>query len=323
MITICCKPRRQQYFRKNEKGCIFERKFNAMTEFGEKYINPFTDYGFKRLFGEEPNKDLLLDFLNELLKEQEGEIREISYLPNEKLPISIGDRRAIFDLYCTNEKGEQFIVEMQKAEQKFFKDRTIYYSTFPIQEQARNKGQNWNFELKHVYTIGILDFEFDEDKNQPEKYRYDAKIFETSDKEVFYDKLTYIYLAMPKFNKNQDELETKFDKWLYVLKHLDRLDRVPEKLKESIFLKLFKTAEIAKLNKMEYTEYQQSLNAYRDIKNSIDTAEEKGLKRGMIKGKIEGKIEIARGMLKRGFEISLIVELTGLTKAEIESIKNG
>ena len=117
-----------------------------MQEFKEKYINPFTDYGFKRLFGEEPNKDLLLDFLNELLKEKEGEIKEITYLPNEKLPLIKGDRRAIYDLYCKNERGEYFIVEMQKVEQKYFKDRMLYYSTFPIQEQAKNKGKNWNFE---------------------------------------------------------------------------------------------------------------------------------------------------------------------------------
>jgi len=107
-----------------------------MNEFKEKYINPFTDYRFKRLLGEEPNKDLLLDFLNELLVEEQGRIAELFYLPSEKLPISLGDIRAIFDIYCTNEKGEQFIVEFQKAEQKFFKDRTVFYSTFPIQEQA-------------------------------------------------------------------------------------------------------------------------------------------------------------------------------------------
>ncbi len=118
----------------------------------EKYINPFTDYGFKRLFGEDPNKDLLLDFLNELLREEEGKIMELSYLPTESLPISVGERKAVFDIYCTNEKEEKFIVEMQKAEQKFFKDRTVFYSTFPIQQQARNKGRNWNFELKNVYT---------------------------------------------------------------------------------------------------------------------------------------------------------------------------
>ncbi len=284
-----------------------------MTEFKEKYINPFTDYGFKRLFGEEPNKDLLLDFLNELLKEKEGEILEISYLPNEKLPITIGDRRAIFDLYCKNEKGEYFIVEMQKAEQKYFKDRTLFYSTFPIQEQARNKGKNWDFKLKQIYTIGILDFEFDEDKDYPKKYKYEAKLYETEIKEEFYKKLTYIYLSMPKFNKTLEELKTKFDKWLYVLKHLDKFDRIPEKIKDKIFQKLFKTAEIAKFSKEELRQYEASVNAYRDIKNSIDTAFEKG--------ENNKAIEVAKKMIRRGLDILLISEMTGLTEEEINGLK--
>jgi predicted transposase/invertase (TIGR01784 family) len=286
-----------------------------MAEFREKYINPFTDYGFKRLFGEEPNKDLLLDFLNELLKDQEGRITEISYLPNEKLPIAIGDRRAIFDIYCTNEKGEQFIVEMQKAEQKFFKDRTVFYSTFPIQEQARNKDQFWNFELKTVYTIGILDFVFEE--SDPDKYRHDVKLTEQETKEVFYDKLTYIYLEMPKFNKTEKELETRFDKWMFVLKNLPKLDRIPVELKEQIFLKLFKTAEIAKLKPEEYKQYEASMNAYRDVKNSIDTAFEKGIEKGIIKE----KIEVAKTGLKEGLPIEVIMKLTGLSEEEINEIK--
>ena len=300
-----------------------------MIKIKEKYINPFTDYGFKRLFGEEPNKDLLLDFLNELLKEKEGEILEISYLPNEKLPITIGDRRAIFDLYCKNEKGEYFIVEMQKAEQKYFKDRTLFYSTFPIQEQARDKEKNWNFKLKNVYTIGILDFEFDEDKEYPGKYFYEAKLYETETKEVFYEKLTYIYLSMPKFNKTLDELETKFDKWLYVLKHLDKFERIPDKIKDKIFKKLFRTAEIANFSKEELKQYEASVNAYRDIKNSIDTAYEKGEKKGIVKGKIEGriegkiegKIEVAKSLLVNGIDIEIIIKSTGLTKEQIEELK--
>ncbi|KEO75629.1 Rpn family recombination-promoting nuclease/putative transposase, partial [Anditalea andensis] len=120
-----------------------------MTLFAEKYINPFTDYGFKKLFGEEPNKDLLLDFLNVLLKDQEGEIKELNYMKSEYLGTGEMDRKAIFDLYCENEKGEKFIVELQKTKQNFFKDRTVYYATFPIREQA--KRADWNYELKAVY----------------------------------------------------------------------------------------------------------------------------------------------------------------------------
>jgi len=287
-----------------------------MTEFKEKYINPFTDYGFKRLFGEEPNKDLLLDFLNELLKDQEGKITELSYLPNEKLPISVGDRRAIFDIYCTNEKGEQFIVEMQKAEQKFFKDRTIFYSTFPIQEQARNQDRFWNFELKAVYTIGILDFVFEE--SDPNKYRHDVKLTEQETQKVFYDKLTYIYLEMPKFLKTEKELETRFDKWMFVLKNLPKLERIPAELKEKIFLKLFETAEIARLEPDEYKQYEASVNAYRDILNIKNTAYEKGIE----KGEVNKAKKIALEMIKKGFDIETINDLTELTEKEINELKN-
>ncbi len=283
-----------------------------MATFKEKYINPFTDYGFKRLFGEEPNKNLLLDFLNELLREEEGIITELTYLKNENLGITELNRKAIFDLYCTNEKGEKFIVELQKTKQKFFKDRTIYYSTFPIQEQAQ-KGSDWNFKLEKVYTIAILDFEFEKDKKYPNKFRYDVKLKELETNKIFSDKLNFIYLEMPKFNKNIDELETHFDKWLYIIKNLNKLDKIPDKLRESIFLQLFETAEISKFSREEYQDYEDSLKYYRDLKNSLDTAKEEG--------KIEEKIEVAKNALKMNLSIDAIMELTGLTKEEITKLK--
>ena len=163
--------------------------------------------------------------------------------------------------------------------------------------------------MKKVYTIAILDFVFDEDKNEPNKFRYDVKLTEQETKEVFYDKLTFIYLEMPKFNKKIEELETKFEKWLFVLKNLHKLDRVPEKLKESIFLQLFETAEISKFSQQEYQEYENSLKYYRDIKNSLDTAKE------------EKAVEIAKKMILKGMENSLISEMTGLTEKEINELK--
>lgn len=295
-----------------------------MTEFVEKYINPFTDYGFKRLFGEEPNKDLLMDFLNELLHEEQGRITELTYLKNEHLPATELNRKTVFDLYCTNERGEKFIVEIQKTKQKYFKDRTLYYSTFPIREQAVI-GSEWDFELKKVYTIAILDFVFDEDKHEPAKYRYDIKLTDIESHKIFYDKLMFIYLEMPKFNKTVEQLETRFDKWLYVIKNLHKLERIPDKLRESIFEKLFLTAEIAKFNRDEYQNYEESLKYYRDLKNSLDTAREEGKLQGIEEGKQlgieEGKIEIAKKMLINKIEINLISQVTGLTIQEIERLK--
>jgi len=283
-----------------------------MTEFREKYVNPFTNFGFKRLFGEENNKDLLLDFLNELLKEQEGKIQEISYLPTERLPFSQGDRKPIFDIYCTNVKGEKFIVELQKTRHKYYKDHILYFSTFPILEQAI-LGKDWNLELKRIYTIAILDFVFDEDKNKPEKYHYDIKLSDKETKKVFYNKLTFIYLTMPKFDKKETELQNKFDKWLFALKNLSKLERTPAELNEAIFLKLFETAEIANLNHDEFQKYQASINICRDINNSINTAREEG--------EINGKTEIAEKLVNKGFDILEIVEITGLTKEDVEKLK--
>jgi len=304
-----------------------------MTEFTEKYVNPFTDYGFKLIFGEEPSKPLLLDFLNELLKDMEGKIVDLTYLKNEQLGAGELDRRAIFDIYCTSETGEKFIVELQKTKQKFFKDRTIYYSTFPIREQAKT-GSEWDFELKKVYMIAILDFVFDEDKEDKDTFRYDVMLTDIVRNKVFYDKLCFIYLEMPKFNKNVDELETRFDKWLYVLKNLNRLDRVPDKLREDIFSRLFEKAEIAKFSQDQYRNYEDSLKYYRDLKNSLDTSREEGREEGRIEGREEGRkegrlegernkqIEIAKNMLNKGLDIKMISEITGLSLKEIKSLSD-
>ncbi|MEL6695074.1 MAG: Rpn family recombination-promoting nuclease/putative transposase [Bacteroidota bacterium] len=288
-----------------------------MSNRREKYINPFTDFGFKKLFGEEPNKDLLLDFLNELLKDKEGKIKNLTYLKSEHLGAGETDRKAIFDLYCENEEGEKFIVELQKTKQKFFKDRALYYSTFPIQEQA--KQAEWSYELKSIYTVAILDFGFDEGKDDANKFRYDVKLTDIETCEVFYDKLTFIYLEMPKFKKDVEELEDRFDKWLYVLRNLNRLDRIPETLREEIFEKLFEVAEIAKFTKEELRSYEDSLKYYRDLNNSLELAKEEGRE--------EERIRIVKKGIETGLSLELLSELTGLNQPEIEililKIKNG
>lgn len=290
-----------------------------MEDFVEKYINPFTDYGFKRLFGEEPNKELLLDFLNELLKEEQGEIKELTYLKTNKLGDGEEDRKAIFDLYCENEKGEKFIVELQKTKQSFFKDRTVYYSTFPIREQAL-KGSLWDFELKAVYTIAILDFVFEEDKNEPEKFRYDVKLSDIDTCKVFYDKLTFIYLEMPKFTKSIKELQSKFEKWLYVIRNLNKLDRIPNELREGIFERLFEVAEIAKFSREEAEAYEDSLKSYRDLKNSLDTARQEARQEARIEARQETIEEIVINAAEAGLSLDTISRITGLSIMQIKKI---
>ena len=296
-----------------------------MFEQKEKYINPFTDFGFKKLFGTEVNKDLLMDFLNEMLP-CDDKIIEVNYLNPEILGRSETDRNAVFDIHCKTDKDDYFIVEMQKVKQKFFKDRSVFYASFPIQSQGV-KG-DWNYQLKAVYTVGVLNFVFHDD--DPSYYHSEIKLMDTKKKTVFYDKLTFIYLEMPNFNKTIDELETRFDKWLYVLKHLPSFQELPKKLQEKIFKKVFKVAERAKMTLKEQVEYDDSLKRFRDLKGALDTAKEEGFIEGEVKGKIEGlkegemkkAIESAKKMLADEEPIEKIVKYTELTIEEIKSLKN-
>jgi predicted transposase/invertase (TIGR01784 family) len=163
-----------------------------------------------------------------------------------------------------------------------------------------------------VYTVAILNFEFDEDKNDPEKYRHNVMLTDIKTHKIFYDKLTFIYLEMPKFNKKVEDLETRFEKWMYVIKNLNRLDNIPDKLREKMFEKIFAAAEIARLTPDEYEAYVDGLNSYRDWQNSIDTAK--------AEGRAENTIEIARKMKIRGMPFAQIRDITGLTIEEIEKI---
>ena len=267
----------------------------------DRYIHPFTGFGFKLLFGTDMNKELLISFLNALLFGKEV-IKNVTYLNTEHLGTQEYDRRAVFDVYCENEQGEKILVEMQRGEQQFFKDRSVYYATFPIREQAP-KGV-WDYELKGVYVIGVLNFAFREDRVEDGHYHHQVQLVDLRTKEVFYDKLTFIYLEMPKFNKTESELETMFDKWMFVLRNLANLLERPGALQERVFNRLFKTAEIAAFTPQRRSEYWESLKNYRDWKKVLDTnmkksyikGHEKGLAEGRAKGIEEGVIQTARGM---------------------------
>ena len=275
-----------------------------------KYINPFTDFGFKKIFGEEASKPLLLDFLNALLPEND-KIATLSFKNNEQLGQTEFDRKAIYDIYCENEKGEKFIVELQKAKQNYFKERTIYYSTFPIQEQAE-KGE-WNYNLKAVYCIGILDFTFDDYESESEKSEVIHTIkLKNQNGKTFYDKLTYIYLEMPNFKKNELDLKSRIEQWLYFIKHLEDFQTIPNIFIDEVFSKAFEKAEIAKYGAIELDNYENSLKLYRDLKGVIDTT--------FDEGKLEGKLESARSFKRLGISIEIIIEATGLTKEEIEKL---
>ncbi len=276
----------------------------------DKFINPFTDFGFKKLFGEEENKDLLINFLNTLLPTQHR-IVTLNYRKTEQQGSTAFDRKAIFDLYCEGEGGSKFIVEMQKAKQNYFKERSLFYTTFPIQEQAI-RGDEWDYKLAPVYMIGILDFIFDEDKAIQDRDVIHYVELKDQHNRVFYEKLVFLYLAMPNFRKKLTDLSSFQDKWFYVLKNLQNLSEIPVELRDGVFKKLFQVADLANLSKEERQDYITSLKYYRDLKNVTDTAFQEGENKGKLEGKLEGKIE---GKLEGIAEGEAKAKLKGIEKA--------
>ena len=281
-----------------------------------RFINPFTDVGFKRIFGQEINKDLLIDFLNALLK-GERRVKDIRFLDKELLPEYENDRSLIYDIYCTDENGEQFIVEMQNREHVNFRERTLYYLSQAIARQGE-KGTGWQFDLKAVYGVFFLNFRL---SDLPQKLRTDIVLCDRDTHELFTDKMRYIFLELPLFDKEESECETDFERWIYVLKNMETLQRLPFKARNAVFQRLEQIVDIAALSKEDRMKYDESIKVYRDrlavmeFERQKGLAEglEKGMQKGIQKGKEEEKKEIARNLKQTGIAPEIIAQATGLT----------
>lgn len=282
-----------------------------------KFINPYTDYGFKKLFGEEASKPLLIDFLNTLLPPHH-QIADLTFKNTEQLGQTEQDRKAIYDIYCESLTGERFIVELQRAKQAYFKERTIYYATFPIVEQAK-RGSDWLFDLKAIYCISILDFLLEENT-------YNQQVIQTiklkdQNNRIFYDNLTFIYLEVPKFDKTENQLTTQLDKWLFFIKNLKDLQVIPMMLQNNaVFEKAFKTAELANLNRDEWLKYEYSLKTYRDNLATEKYAKERAFNEGLEKGQHQRNIEIAKNLKALATPSDIIVQATGLSEQQINEL---
>mgnify|MGYP000590797056 FL=1 len=301
---------------------VIETQKNIMG----KFINPFTDYGFKKIFGQEVSKELLIEFLNDLL-EGERVITDLTFLNNEQLPIYPGERIAIYDIFCTTDTGEKIIVEMQNRSQVYFKERALYYLSHAIVRQGV-KGESWKFDIKAVYGVFFINFLLDENQ----KLRTDVILTDRDTGKLFSDKLRQIFIALPLFNKTEAECETDFERWIFVLNNMETLNRMPFKAQKAVFEKLEEIVDVHSLSEEDRVRYENSVNAYRDYLATIDYAAkkgveegfedglQKGIQEGIRKGQQEKALEIARSMKAMGMTSEQIMKVTGLSLAEIESL---
>ena len=287
-----------------------------------RYIDPRTDFGFKRLFGQEDSKDILKQFLLDILALPHP-ITELTYIPVEQLPASPEGRRGVYDIYCVDTMGRRFIVEMQQIKQSNIKERVLFYSTFAITYQAQ-RGTDWQFNLLPVYCIAILDFATVADD---ETYLRRIQLMDTNAHTVFYDKLTFVFIELAKFERTLADL-SQADKWVYLLKHMPELQNIPAELAAASFQKVFAIAEEAALSPDERWLYEGSLKQARDAYAQLAYAHQEGLTEGIAQGITQGqeagrqaeRIELARSMVGRGLEHKLISELTGLSEVELKML---
>lgn len=287
-----------------------------------RFINPFTDYGFKKIFGQEISKDLLIDFLNDLLK-GERVITDLTFLNNEQLPEWEDARVLIYDIHCTTDTGEKIIVEMQNKSQLYFKERALFYLSHAVARQGQVGGE-WQFNVKAVYGVFFMNFLL----NDHVKLRTDIILADRDTGELFTDKMRQTFIALPVFNKEEDECENDFERWIYTLKNMETLKRMPFKARKAVFEKLEEIADVASLNEEEQELYWKSVNAYRTHLCVIDAAKLEGRAEGRAEGREEGRAEgsiekclsIARNLKQLGTSTDLISKATGLTPEEIASL---
>lgn len=291
------------------------------------FIDLTSDFGFKKLFGEEPNKDLLLSFLNEVFQGRKR-IQDLEYTPNEALGNGLDEGQAIFDLVCTGSEGEKFIIEVQCAKQTHFKKRALFYTSRLISNQApKGRRALWDYAITEVYLVALLDGFTITDVAEKSPV-HDICLCNRQTGKIFYEGFGFIYIELAKFLKEENELESDLDRWLFILKNMSRLKKISVYLQKPIFQKVFDIATYNNLNKEERMTYDISLKRKWDqysIKQTAfhegkDEGKREGIEIGIQKGASNKSREIALKLHKKGLSMDLITESTGLSEQEINEL---
>ena len=282
-----------------------------------RFINPFTDWGFKRIFGQEINKDLLIQFLNDLLA-GERHITDLRVMDKEQLAETKDQRGAVYDIFCETDTKERIIVEMQHRRQPFFMDRSIFYASRAVVGQGK-KGKNWNYQLAAVYTICFMNFQSSD--LLLSKFRTDVGLMDMQALKPVSDKFRLIYLALPLFpRKTEAECENDFERWIYVLKNMETLERMPFQAQNALFEKLAAITDVSALSEKDQERYEESLRIYRDNYAADEYSFNRGKAEGIAEGRTAERTVIARNLKESGVDIQVIIHSTGLTKEQIDQL---
>jgi len=283
-----------------------------------RYVNILADKWFREILGAEANKDALIALLRELIPERQ--IVDLTYgkKPKRKHNPYVDGHDAGFDVECTDQDGTRFVVEMQVEEQVHFRERALFYATFPVQEQvlAQRKGMKHRthdeqYRYPPVYVISFLNFSLHDGEDRV-LYRYDLR--EQQSGELMTDRLNFLFLEMTNYRKEEPEAGDSFaEKLSFALTHMKSLKERPAALMEEVFGLLFAACELSKLDEKQKQQYQDDMTTEMDKRNILFTRE--------LRGREQERREVARRMLKKEYPAAVIAELTGLTEEQIEALR--
>ncbi len=308
------------------------------------FLDPTNDYAFKKVFGNENKKDLLIHFLNSMLNRHGEEIiTNVVLLNPNQAPHIKGSKATILDVRCTDQKGSEYIVEMQVLKQSYFDKRVLYYAAKNYSCQI-DEGDNYD-NLRPVIFLGILNFTFSKDPDPISSH----KIYNFESNEHIIKDLTFTFVELPKFAKQECELVTIADKWIYFLKHAKQLETIPDIIYEEAIKEAFSIVDRLNWSKEDLEVYENRIMALRDeharLQYSYTEGREKGLTEGREQGLTEGREKgltegreqglteglkkgrertmhkLAEKMLRRGSSVEDIIALTELSKEQIQTIE--
>ena len=306
----------------------------------QRYVDILTEAGFKAVFGVEKNKDVLIDLLNVVLPAHRR-VTDLAYSTTEVPGFTMSNKSVRLDLRCTGEDGTRFIVEMQCYRQLNFFRRCVEYAA-KVYDSGSERGDGHGYDIPPVYFIGLLNtgvpkFDRSDSAIWRDRYVSEYTFREKESHEVVDETIFLIFAELDRFDKKLEDCVSMADKWFYSLKHVGRMERLPEELKVKVFERLFEACEIAKFTPEEKLKYEHDMMTERDYTDILDTCRAEGLAEGEAKGRAEGKIEglaegeakgkaeglaegkmeVARAMKAKGLGMALISELTGLSEEEI------
>ena len=292
------------------------------------YADLLDDNVFKLVFGRESTKDVMIEFLNQVIPDRR--IEDLEFIDKEMHPVERDAKGVVYDMFCKTDDGSRIIVEVQRRKQPFYPERAIYYSTFQIQRQVEAGANNYDF--LPVYVVNILDFKMDKSSDNNE-VKTVFRLYEESTHALLTNRITFIFIELPKFKKSIDELDGNVLEGMYFcFKNMAVLNERPKVLTHNVFKKIFDASELYNMDKETRKNVLKNMTTERDLRNQMEYARQEaiaeglaeglaeGRAAGLAEGRAEGRAEDARNLLALGVDPEIISKATGISIEELQNL---